>query len=214
MRIVLVGKGLMGKVFYSLYKNEIVAWVDSDKELKELNIQSDVVIDFSHPSLLNSIISYAKEENVPLVIATTGYSSLQEENIKEAAKFIAVCKDSNFSLGILKIKEIIKSICKDFDGQISLIETHHINKKDAPSGTALSLRDIFKEQEKEIKILSIRKGDEIGKHIIKFTFQNEVIEIKHQVTSKEVFAEGAHNAARKILNKNRGLFTYSEVLNG
>ena len=61
MRIVLVGKGLMGKVFYSLYKNEIVAWVDSDKELKELNIQSDVVIDFSHPSLLNSIISYAKE---------------------------------------------------------------------------------------------------------------------------------------------------------
>ena len=197
MRIVLVGKGLMGKVFYSLYKNEIVAWVDSDKELKELNIQSDVVIDFSHPSLLNSIISYAKEEN-----------------IKEAAKFIAVCKDSNFSLGILKIKEIIKSICKDFDGQISLIETHHINKKDAPSGTALSFRDLFKEQEKEIKILSIRKGDEIGKHIIKFTFQNEVIEIKHQVTSKEVFAEGAYNAARKILNKNRGLFTYSEVLNG
>ena len=214
MRIVLIGKGIMGKVFYSRYKEEVIAWIDNDKDLKKLNIQSDVVVDFSHPSLLNSIIEYAKEENVPLVIATTGYSVSQEENIKEASKYIAICKDSNFSLGILKVKEIIKSICKDFNGQISLTETHHINKKDAPSGTALSLRDLFKEQEKEIRILSIRKGDEIGKHVIKFMFENEVIEIKHQVTSKEVFVEGAYNAAKKILNKNRGLFTYKEVLNG
>ena len=88
MRIVLVGKGLMGKVFYNRYKSEIVAWVDSDFELKNLDIQSDVLVDFSRPSMINAIINYIKEENIPSVIATTGYSSLEEKEIVEASKYI------------------------------------------------------------------------------------------------------------------------------
>lgn len=212
MRIVLVGKGLMGKVFYHRYKSEIVAWVDSDSELKELNIQSDVLVDFSRPSMINAIINYIKEENIPAVIATTGYSSLEEKEIVEASKYIAICKDSNFSFGMLKVKEIVKMISENFNGQINLTETHHINKKDAPSGTALSIRKIIQDQDQDVKIISVRKGNEVGKHVIKYTFENEIIEIKHQVISKDVFAEGAYNAAKHILNKNRGLFSYKEVL--
>lgn len=212
MRIVLVGKGLMGKVFYHRYKSEIVAWVDSDSELKELNIQSDVLVDFSRPSMINAIINYIKEENIPAVIATTGYSSLEEKEIVEASKYIAICKDSNFSFGMLKVKEIVKMISENFNGQINLTETHHINKKDAPSGTALSIRKIIQDQDRDVKIISVRKGNEVGKHVIKYTFENEIIEIKHQVISKDVFAEGAYNAAKHILKKKRGLFSYKEVL--
>lgn len=212
MRIVLVGKGLMGKVFYHRYKSEIVAWVDSDSELKELNIQSDVLVDFSRPSMINAIINYIKEENIPAVIATTGYSSLEEKEIVEASKYIAICKDSNFSFGMLKVKEIVKMISENFNGQINLTETHHINKKDAPSGTALSIRKIIQDQDQDVKIISVRKGNEVGKHVIKYTFENEIIEIKHQVISKDVFAEGAYNAAKHILKKKRGLFSYKEVL--
>ena len=212
MRIVLVGKGLMGKVFYHRYKSEIVAWVDSDSELKELNIQSDVLVDFSRPSMINAIINYIKEENIPSVIATTGYSSLEEKEIVEASKYIAICKDSNFSFGMLKVKEIVKMISENFNGQINLTETHHINKKDAPSGTALSIRKIIQDQDQDVKIISVRKGNEVGKHVIKYTFENEIIEIKHQVISKDVFAEGAYNAAKHILKKKRGLFSYKEVL--
>ena len=212
MRIVLVGKGLMGKVFYHRYKSEIVAWVDSDSELKELNIQSDVLVDFSRPSMINAIINYIKEENIPSVIAKTGYSSLEEKEIVEASKYIAICKDSNFSFGMLKVKEIVKMISENFNGQINLTETHHINKKDAPSGTALSILKIIQDQDRDVKIISVRKGNEVGKHVIKYTFENEIIEIKHQVISKDVFAEGAYNATKHILKKKRGLFSYKEVI--
>lgn len=188
----------------------------------------DIIIDFSIPVASINMLNYAKSKNIPMVIATTGFNSKQLIFIKEASKFIPIFKSSNMSLEInimnLLVSKLSKLLC---DSDIEIIETHHRDKIDSPSGTALMLANTInssrnysmtytynrsnfrsKRNKNEIGIHSIRGGTEIGKHSVLFLGNNENFEITHTVSSRSIFATGALKAASFILNKKKRLIQY------
>ena len=193
-------------------------------------VDFNVVVDFSHPSALSFVLVLATGRSVPAVLATTGHSAAQIAEISEAAKKIPIFRTPNMSIGINLMTELIKTaaavLADGFD--IELIEAHHNQKLDAPSGTALILADAMNEAlsgdreyvydrhnirakrgKKEIGIHTIRGGTIVGEHSVIFAGTDEVIEIKHTATSREVFAEGAVRAVRFITEKGRGPGLYN-----
>lgn len=203
------------------------------KSFDELNTKYDVIVDFSNPVNLDSLLSYAVKYNVPAVICTTGYSKEQIEDIKKASEKIAVFYSGNMSLGVNLLIELAKQAAKilgnDFD--IEVVEKHHNLKLDAPSGTALMIADgISEELEKEpqyvydrhsyrkkrskneIGIHSIRGGTIVGEHDVIFAGNNEIVTISHQAQSKALFATGSLNAAAYIYDKSAGMYNMSDML--
>lgn len=199
----------------------------------EINIIPDVLIDFSNPSLLNSILSFAEKNNIPCVLATTGYSKEQIELIKETAKKIPIFFTANMSMGINLLSCLVKKASEVLgDGfDVEIIEKHHNQKLDAPSGTALMLANAInsvnqekynyeydrhskreKRSKTEIGIHSVRGGTIVGEHEVIFAGNDEIISISHTAFSKEVFATGALRAAKFIVNKQPGLFDMNDVL--
>lgn len=192
----------------------------------------DVILDFSRPTSLDSITAYAISKNIPIVLCTTGYSDEQTSYIKDLRNQIPVFFSANMSIGINIVNNILKSISQklyeDFD--IEIIEKHHNQKVDAPSGTALLLantikdsidsetifvkgRDgIAKREHNEIGIHAIRGGSIVGDHEVIFAGQGEVIEIKHSAISREVFALGALKACQFVYNKPKGLYSMDDVV--
>ena len=192
----------------------------------------DVIIDFSSPAALAGELAYAKTNNVPLVLASTGYSAEQLKDIDEAAKSIAVFRTANFSLGINLICELVKkaaeTLGEKFD--IEIVEKHHNQKVDAPSGTLLMLAEsansafsgskpylngrsgIIGKRGNEIGIHAVRGGTIVGEHEVLFCGEDEVITISHSARSKKVFAAGAIKAAKWLYNKPAGLYDMSDVL--
>lgn len=192
----------------------------------------DVIIDFSNPLVLDDMLSYALENHTPLITCTTGFSDAQVEKIKDAAKQIPVFYSGNMSLGINVLIELAKMATKvlssSFD--IEVIEKHHNQKIDAPSGTAIMIADAIsaqkgdsqfvydrhayrkKREKNEIGIHSIRGGTIVGEHEVIFAGHDEVISIKHAAQSKGVFAAGAVNAAVFIKDKPAGLYDMSDLL--
>ena len=177
----------------------------------------DVVVDFSNPAMLKMVLGLATARSVPLVIATTGFSDAQLGDISEAAKKIPVFRSANMSIGINLMSRLLKTaaaaLADGFD--IELVEAHHNQKLDAPSGTALLLADAMndtldgsleyvynrhdvraKRGKKELGIHAIRGGTIVGEHSVIFAGNDEVIEIKHTAMSRVVFAEGALRAVR------------------
>ncbi len=184
-----------------------------------VNTKADVIIDFSHPVLLDSILEYAISENIPVVLATTGYSQSQIEQIKAAAEIIPVFFTFNMSLGVNLICSLAKRAAAILgDGfDVEIIEKHHNQKIDAPSGTAIMLANavnscyngqkVFeydrhskrqKRSNKEIGIHSIRGGTIVGEHDVIFAGHDETVTISHSAQSKEVFAVGSVKAAKFI----------------
>lgn len=247
MRILLCGaNGKMGKVVYecaSAFENtDVVAGVDPYGEnsnfplyrsFDEVNTKADVIIDFSHPALLSSMLKYATENKIPAVVATTGLDENGLNLIKEASKEIPVFFTANMSLGVNLISELAKKaaavLSPDFD--IEIVEMHHNQKIDAPSGTALLLADEIssalenepvyefdrhskrmKRSKNEIGISSVRGGTIVGEHEIIFAGTDEVIKISHSAYSKKLFANGAINAAKFIVNAKSGLYSMKDVL--
>ncbi|MCD6435607.1 MAG: 4-hydroxy-tetrahydrodipicolinate reductase [Clostridiales bacterium] len=200
--------------------------------LKSVNVDFDVIIDFSHFSLTDNLIEYALNQKKPLVIATTGLSDKQESKIKDASKIIPIFRAKNFSLGINLMAHLIQEAQKllsDFD--IEIIEKHHNKKVDAPSGTAFLLADSLnknneyiyqhgrygkssKRDSKEIGIHSLRGGTIVGEHSVIFAGTDEVIEFKHEAHSKKVFAKGAIKAAEYLINQKNGLFNMNDLIKG
>ena len=199
----------------------------------DVNIIPDVIVDFSNPSLLGDIIKFAKANKIPCILATTGYSKEQIELIKETSKEIPVFFTANMSLGINLLSSLIKKasavLGDDFD--VEIIEKHHNQKLDAPSGTALMLADAVnsvnegkysyeydrhskrqKRPKNEIGIHSVRGGTIVGEHEVVFAGNDEVISLSHTAFSKEVFAMGALRAAKFIAGKPAGLYDMSDVL--
>lgn len=192
----------------------------------------DVVLDFSRPSSLDNIIDFAVSRKIPIVLCTTGYSDEQREKIHSLKDTIPVFFSANMSIGVNLVNSILKSISgflyKDFD--IEIIEKHHNQKVDAPSGTALLLantikdsideetkfvkgRDgIAKREHNEIGIHAIRGGNIIGDHDVIFAGKGEVIEIKHSAISREVFAVGALTACEFVYGKPNGLYSMDDVV--
>ncbi|MEG2852984.1 MAG: 4-hydroxy-tetrahydrodipicolinate reductase, partial [Hydrogenoanaerobacterium sp.] len=181
------------------------------KDAESFGGKADVIIDFSHPSALSGILAYAKAHKVGIVVATTGLSPAAIESVKAAASDIPVFYSANMSIGINLILELCAKAAAILEGNfdIEIVEKHHNQKVDAPSGTALMLADAISEslknapqyvydrhsvrkkrEENEIGIHSVRGGSIVGEHEVIFAGKDEVIEIKHQATSKEVFAVG------------------------
>lgn len=199
----------------------------------KLPAKPDVIIDFSHPSTLDGLLGYCLTNGVPLVVATTGYSAEQIAQIKKAAESIPVFFTFNMSLGINLLAELAKKAAAVLEGQfdIEIIEKHHNQKLDAPSGTAIMLADAIndtleqkcsyvydrhsvraKRTKTEIGMHSIRGGTIVGEHEILFAGRDEVISLKHEAHSKSVFAVGSVNAAMFLTNKGAGLYAMSDML--
>lgn len=201
--------------------------------LTELSVKPDVIIDFSHPSMLDSLLEYCLANGVPLVIGSTGYSDEQISQIKKAAESIPLFFTFNMSLGINLLAELAKKAVAVLEGQfdIEIVEKHHNQKLDAPSGTAIMLADAIndtlvtkcsytydrhsvraKRLPTEIGMHSIRGGTIVGEHEIIFAGRDEVITLKHEAHSKSVFAVGAVNAAVFLKTKEPGLYAMSDML--
>ena len=184
----------------------------------------DVIVDFSHPSLLTPILSYAAQKGgIPAVLCTTGYSAEQVEALKAAAQTQPVFYSRNMSLGINLLIELSKKAAKVLGGQfdIEIIEKHHNQKIDAPSGTALMLADAIagvrdgqrkKRGKSEIGLHAVRGGTIVGEHEVIFAGNHEVITLSHSAQSKELFATGAVNAAVYMCGKAPGLYDMSDMI--
>ena len=196
--------------------------------------EADVIIDFSNPAALDNILEYSVKNGVALVAATTGYTDIQIEKIKAAAKKIPVFFTFNMSLGINLMTSLVKKatavLGDSFD--IEIIEKHHNQKIDAPSGTAIMLanavnkvldnRMIYeydrhskreKRSKNEIGIHSVRGGTIVGEHEVIFAGNNEVVTLTHQAFSKNVFATGAIKAAKFLSGKKPGLYDMNDLIN-
>lgn len=246
VKIILNGcNGKMGKVVTSLagnYENlTIAAGVDRDtnntafpvfNNISKCNVEADVILDFSRPDALNDLIAYAESKNISLILCTTGYTDEQLSIIKAASNKIPLFRSANMSIGINVINNILRNISAqlygDFD--IEIIEKHHNQKVDAPSGTALLLgntikdaideetvyvhgRDgIAKRKHNEIGVHAIRGGSIVGEHEVIFAGQGETIEIKHTAISREVFAVGALKACQFMCGKKPGFYSMDDVI--
>ncbi len=202
-------------------------------DLSKCDVSADVIIDFSHPSALSGILDFAKAKKIPAIISTTGLSDEQRAEIIAASKEVPIFFSANMSLGINLISALAKKAATLLEGNfdIEIIEKHHNQKIDAPSGTALLLADSVNEVLKdkaelvydrhsvrkkrtktEIGIHSIRGGSIVGEHEVIFAGQDEVIELKHQATSKEVFAVGSIKAAKFLKGKNAGMYNMDDLI--
>ena len=199
----------------------------------DIDTPADVIIDFSNPAALDSLLEYGAENKVPLILCTTGYTTGQIETIEKTSKLIPVFRSSNMSIGINLLVELIKRACsvlgEDFD--IEIVEKHHKRKIDAPSGTAILLADaansakpydadyIYQREAvrkprsaHEIGISSVRGGSIVGEHEIIFAGHDEVIELRHTASSRDIFALGAVRAAKYITGKLPGLYSMNDLL--
>lgn len=203
------------------------------KSFSELSEKPDAIIDFSHPSALDDMLDYCKANGTPVVVATTGYTDEQIAAIKNAAAVIPVFFTFNMSLGINLLANLAKRAVDVLGGQfdIEIIEKHHNQKIDAPSGTAIMLANAINEQagnkynlvydrhsvrakrtENEIGMHAVRGGTIVGEHEILFAGRDEVISLKHEAHSKSVFAVGSVNAAIFLAGKSAGLYDMSDML--
>jgi 4-hydroxy-tetrahydrodipicolinate reductase len=240
--------GAMGQVITKLVAQdsscEIVAGVDPydgiDNPYKvynlldDIDVDADVIIDFSNPKALNSLLTYGKKTHTPLVICTTGFNEEDVNTIHQASEKTAILYSRNMSLGINLLLNLVKKateVLTNANFDIEIIEKHHNQKIDAPSGTALALADAINEtlnneyqynfdrstqrvkrEKKEIGIHAVRGGTIVGEHAIVFAGQDEIIELKHTAYSKEVFAVGAVNAAKFLAGKKPGMYNMSDVV--
>ena len=199
----------------------------------DIEEKPDVIIDFSVPVATLNILKYAKENHVPIVIATTGFTEEQLNEIENYSKDIPVFKSANMSYDINLMAKIVASLAKELpDTDIEIIETHHNRKIDSPSGTALFLADSINEakdnkmiyefdrhnkHEKrnklEIGFSSIRGGNIVGEHTVQFFGEHETLEITHKCYSRTVFANGAVMAAKYIVNKDNGMYNMNDLIN-
>lgn len=198
-----------------------------------VTVKADVIIDFSNPAALESMLDFAVKNNCGAVIATTGLSEAQINRINEASKIIPIFYSANMSIGVSLITELAKKAAhvlgKDFD--IEIVEAHHNQKIDSPSGTALMIADSISQaletkpryefdrhskREKrtadEIGIHSIRGGTIVGEHEIIFAGHDEIVKISHSARSKELFAVGAINAAVFLKGKPSGMYSMKQLV--
>lgn len=234
MKIVLVGYGAMGKVVENNVGEDdrIIAVVAPEKGVTFADIKEkpDVIIDFSQPAALDGICAYAGAHGVPTVIATTGYSSAQMDEIKALSAKVPVLFSGNYSLGVILLNRLVKEvtpILKDtFD--IEIIEKHHNKKADAPSGTAKMLINSVnadgdmnivygregqcKRKKGDVGVHAVRGGTIVGEHQVIYAGTDEVLELTHYAHSKAIFAKGALRGAHWLVKKPAGLYNMEDVL--
>jgi len=240
--------GKMGQVITKIVKEdenaEIVAGIDKYtgipneypvfESIRECDIEADVIIDFSNASAVDELLDYCVEKKIPVVLCTTGLSDKQLQKIQVVSEKVAVLKSANMSLGVNMLLKLLQDATKvlapaGFD--IEIVEKHHNQKVDAPSGTALAMADSINEaldntytyvydrsqerrkrDKKEIGISAVRGGTIVGEHQVIYAGEDEVIELKHTAYSKAVFAKGAVEAGKFLKGKETGLYNMSDVI--
>jgi 4-hydroxy-tetrahydrodipicolinate reductase len=247
LRIILSGcGGRMGQVITSMVEKmdnaSIVAGIDVIdvdspypvfKTLGECDVEGDVVIDFTSPKNSEALVAYAVEKHLPVVLATTGQEPSQLALIEQAAEHIALFRSGNMSLGINLVQQLLQSTTKVLGDRydIEIIEKHHNQKKDAPSGTALMLADSVNEvrlkklayingrsgadalrSPSELGIHAIRGGTIVGQHQVLFSGDDELISIEHHAYSRQVFATGAIRAASYVVRQKPGLYSMQDMI--
>lgn len=240
--------GAMGQTITKIAKEddnvEIVAGIDivDNKDngypvftnIKECNVEADVIIDFCSAKAMDTLLDYCEEKKMPVVVCTTGLSKEQLDRIDQLSKSVAILKSANMSLGINTLFKLVQDAAKvlanaGFD--IEIVEKHHNQKVDAPSGTALALADSINEamdnqyeyiydrsqkrekrEKKELGLSAVRGGTIVGEHEIIFAGIDEVIEFKHTAYSKAVFAKGSVSAAKFLAGKKAGMYDMRDVI--
>lgn len=202
--------------------------------LEECSVEADVIIDFSSAKAADALYDFCEKKKIPVVVCTTGLSPEQIKRVEELSETTAVLRSANMSLGINVLLKLVKEAAQvlahaDFD--IEILEKHHNQKVDAPSGTALALADAVNEamdhmyhykydrttervkrEKDEIGIQSIRGGSIVGEHDVIFAGKDEVITFSHTAYSKAIFAKGAVSAAKFLAGKKPGLYTMADVI--
>jgi len=236
--------GKMGQVVSELARKdeefEIVGGFDISKRdedypiftnIDEIDVKSDVIIDFSIPKATFNILNFALKTNTPIVIATTGFTDEENKKIEEMSKKVAIFKSANMSFDVTMMKNLLKQVAPKLEGtDIEITEIHHNRKIDSPSGTAQMFADSINESlgnkyhceynrhdkhEKrdkyEIGMNSIRGGNIVGEHVVQFFGEFETFEIRHTSYSRNVFAEGALKAAKFINGKTNGFYNMDDI---
>ena len=240
--------GRMGQVIAGLIADdpqiEIVAGVDvSDhianpfpvfKRIEDCDIKADAIIDFASSKAADNLLEYCVRTKIPCVLCTTGLDENQLKHMEEAAKHVAILKSANMSMGINILMKLLKeaaAVLSPAGFDIEIVEKHHNQKLDAPSGTALALADSINEEldqqyeyvydrsgrrekrpQKEIGISAVRGGTIVGDHDVIFAGTDEVITFSHMAYSRAVFAKGAIQAAKFIAGKGPGHYEMSDVI--
>ena len=249
VRVIIHGcNGKMGQVISKIVKEdpntETAAGVDAYTGLandypvfeciETCDVEADVILDFSNAAAVDGLLDYCAEKQVPVVLCTTGLSEEQLKKVEETSRKTAVLKSANMSLGVNMLLKLLKDAVKvlapaGFD--VEIVEKHHNQKLDAPSGTALALADSMNEamensysynydrsqvrqkrDKKEIGISAVRGGTIVGEHEVIFAGEDEVIEFKHTAYSKAIFAKGAVEAGKFLKGKEPGLYDMSDVI--
>lgn len=235
LKILVVGYGKMGKLLVNTierYKDMKVTMIVDDKfpDTSKIDELPDVIIDFSYPTNLQWIYHFVKANHIAYVCGTTGHNDMQIQQIHELGNYAPIVYQGNFSLGVSVFQEILKMITPMLEDKfdIEVIETHHNQKQDAPSGTAKMLvsamnpTHTYKEmngrsgmigkRQKEIGIHAVRGGTVAGEHTVMFLGEDESLTIKHTATSKQIFINGALKAAQFTKGKENGMYTMNDIL--
>ena len=250
-RVIMHGcNGKMGQTISGLIaaddEIEIVAGVDACDDgrnpypvfgaVSACDVAADAIIDFSAAAAVDALLDYSVERQIPCVLCTTGLSEEQLAKVKEASGKVAILKSANMSLGINMLLKLLKDaadILAPAGFDIEIVEKHHNQKVDAPSGTALALADSINEElggayryvcdrsqvrekrtKQEIGISAVRGGTIVGDHDVIFAGADEVVTFSHRAYSKAVFGKGAIQAAKFLAGKPAGLYDMSDVING
>ncbi len=249
IKVILHGcNGKMGQVINGICAEdssiEIVAGIDVYdgidnpypvfKQITDCQTPADVIVDFSNAKAVDALLDYSIQKRIPVVLCTTGLSEIQLAKVQKTSEQIAILKSANMSLGINTLLDLLKKAVQvlapaGFDMEI--VEKHHNQKLDAPSGTALALADCMndaleqsyeykydrskqrqKRAKNEIGIASVRGGNIVGEHEVIFAGTDEVITFRHTAHSKAVFAKGAVEAAKFLAGKEAGMYDMADVI--
>ena len=173
----------------------------------------DVAIDFSLPEAFDGILAACRARGAALVSGTTGLSPAQQQALQEAAAAIPVLWSANYSLGVAVLNDLVERAAKVLSGwDCDIVESHHVHKKDAPSGTALALGASAERGGAQPRYASLRAGDIVGEHTVQFATLGERIELIHRATNRDIFARGALHAAARLAGRNPGEYRLRDLL--
>lgn len=238
MNLLIYGvSGFMGRTIEELAKQDgywdNIHGLNRGLSILSGHIKYDVLIDFTHESALDDVINLALEKRLPLIIGTTGFNTEQMEKINEASKKIPILQATNMSLGMNLLFELVEQTARKLKDRVDIevIESHHNRKKDAPSGSAVTIVESIEKglgesrkhqhgrngecprETGEIGIHAIRGGNIVGYHEASFINDLETIKISHEAYDRKVFAQGALESAKFIIGKEPRLYNMKDVLN-
>lgn len=231
--------GKMGQMIADIAKDNdywtSIEGVSENISVSELSKKPDIVIDFSHPTAINEVVAYCRENSIPLVIGTTGFTEEGLKLIQDASLKIPILKATNMSIGMNILFSLVEQAARILKNRctldIEVIESHHNRKKDAPSGSAKTIvasiekglgeerKHVFgrsgqcPREKGEIGVHAIRGGNIVGVHEVDFIGEMETIKITHEAYDRSIYARGALQAAKFLIDKPSGMYNIKDVLN-